>query len=449
MTTPLAGSDRLIIFMRYPVAGQAKTRLIPALGARGAADLHRQMAEHTIAQARKLQQLMVVTIEVCFTDADIAQMQAWLGADLSYQAQQGDDLGDRMAQAFHAAFLADCQAVVIIGTDCPDVDATLLMSAFQQLQHHDLVMGPAVDGGYYLIGLRRAIPELFKGITWSTSEVFAQTIAIAQTQALRIAQLPVQADVDYPADLVVWQAATTPISLIIPVFNEAARLAQTLVAAQTGSYTEIIVVDGGSTDTSVEIAKSLGVRVVSAETGRAAQMNAGAAIALKPSASQKSATKSFATGEILLFLHGDTRLPLGFDRSIRQTLALPGVVAGAFNLKIEGDSIGLRLVEWGVRQRSRYCQLPYGDQALFLKAATFRELGGFPALPIMEDFVFVQQLNRLGKVAIAPAAVLTSSRRWQKLGILKTTLINQLMILGYFLGISPTRLARWYRRNKI
>lgn len=222
----------------------------------------------------------------------------------------------------------------------------------------------------------------------------------------------------------------TQISVIIPVFNEAANLPATLTTVQAAPV-EIIVVDGGSQDNTREVAAQLGAIVLDSAPGRAAQMNAGATI---------------AQGNVLLFLHADTMLPLDYTAHIERVLAKPGIVAGAFELNIAGTQSGLRWVEWGVKWRSRLLQMPYGDQGIFLAAATFHQLGGFPELPIMEDFVFVRRLKALGRVAIAPAAVLTSGRRWQKLGVVKTTLTNQLLILSYFLGVAPTRLAQWYRR---
>ncbi|NJM57975.1 MAG: glycosyltransferase, partial [Synechococcales cyanobacterium RU_4_20] len=100
---------------------------------------------------------------------------------------------------------------------------------------------------------------------------------------------------------------------------------------------------------------------------------------------------------------------------------------------------------WGVWCDRTLFQMPYGDQAIFLKASLFRSMGGFPELPIMEDFELIRRLKQKGRIAIAPAAVLTSSRRWQKLSVFRTTLINQLVIIGYLLGVSPARLAHWYR----
>jgi rSAM/selenodomain-associated transferase 2 len=217
--------------------------------------------------------------------------------------------------------------------------------------------------------------------------------------------------------------------VIVPTLNEAQTLAQTLAAIRTATPVDIILVDGGSEDETTYIAKTFQVNVISAPPGRAGQMNRGARA---------------ATGDILLFLHADTCLPNHWDNWVRQTLNQPGVVGGAFNLRINGKGLGLRLVEWGVGVRSRLFQMPYGDQAIFLTATVFHELGGFPELPIMEDFKLIRQLKRQGTVAIAPAVVTTSSRRWRRFGVLRTTVINQVVVIGYLLRVSPQILFRLY-----
>ena len=223
------------------------------------------------------------------------------------------------------------------------------------------------------------------------------------------------------------------ISVIIPVLNEAANLGKTLAKAQHNRDVEIIVVDGGSEDDTVKIAKKHGVKVmISPQPGRSFQMNFGA---------QK------ATGNILLFLHGDTILPEGYIQKIIIAFTETETIAGAFELAIDGEKLSLRLVEKAVNWRSRLLSLPYGDQGIFVKASVFWELGGFPSLPIMEDFIFIRKLRSLGKITILPAPVITSGRRWQKLGVWKTTLLNQVIVMGYWLGVSPERLARWYRRQ--
>ncbi len=223
------------------------------------------------------------------------------------------------------------------------------------------------------------------------------------------------------------------ISIIIPVLNEEKFLPATLANTQLGKEVEVIVVDGGSQDGSAQLAQSLGMKVLSARGGRASQMNAGALA---------------ATGDILLFLHADTLLPKEFDALVRQAMKQPLAIAGAFALRIDTSLFGLRAIESGVNWRSRWLQMPYGDQAIFLKTKVFHDMGGFQTLPIMEDFELMLRLRRKGRIVIISVPVLTSGRRWQKLGVMKTTLINQLVIIAYLLGVPPERIVRWYRCNR-
>jgi hypothetical protein len=200
-------TECLIIFTRYPEPGKTKTRLIPLLGAEGAATLQRQMTEQKLAEVNQLQAFYPLSVEVHFAGGNEQLMQEWLGSSLVYRRQSEGDLGDRMASAFQASFAAGMTAGVLIGSDCPDLNASLMAEAFQLLRQHDLVLGPALDGGYYLIGLRRLIPELFTGIPWSTAEVLQQTITIAKRLGLAVAKLPLLSDVDRPEDLSVWKPA--------------------------------------------------------------------------------------------------------------------------------------------------------------------------------------------------------------------------------------------------
>ena len=223
------------------------------------------------------------------------------------------------------------------------------------------------------------------------------------------------------------------ISIIIPVLNEEKIIKKSLSNILNDSHVEILVVDGGSEDKTPLIAQELGAKVIfSSLANRAYQMNYGASI---------------ATGDIFLFLHADTILPNNYQGIIKDILSNSSYLAGAFQLAIDGNQLSLRFVERLVNWRSRFCSLPYGDQGIFIKASVFQEMGGFANLPIMEDFEFIQRLKKRGKIAIASAKVITASRRWQKLGIWRTTWINQLVILGYYLGISPEKLAQFYRRQ--
>jgi uncharacterized protein len=198
--------ESLIIFTRYPEPGKTKTRLIPALGAEKAALLHRQMTEHTLAHVKRLQAQRSVRVEIGFAGGDSNLMMEWLGDDLIYTAQGEGDLGTRMARSLATTLRDRADYAVIIGTDCPGLNAELLAEAFDQLHWaYDLVLGPAVDGGYYLLGLRRFIPELFVGVEWGSSAVLSQTMAIAKRLNLSVAYLPQLPDVDRPEDLHIWE----------------------------------------------------------------------------------------------------------------------------------------------------------------------------------------------------------------------------------------------------
>lgn len=197
-------SETLIIFSRYPKPGKTKTRLIPALGAEGAAKLQQQMSEHTLDTAKQLLAIRNLKVEVHFTGASQAQMAQWLGRDLQYVAQASGDLGYRMQSAFERAFKLGQQKVVIIGIDCPDLDRQILNSAFNALSDRDLILGSAEDGGYYLIGLSKLVPQLFENIVWGSDRVLEDTTAIAKSLQLNLDYLTTLADVDRPEDLYIW-----------------------------------------------------------------------------------------------------------------------------------------------------------------------------------------------------------------------------------------------------
>lgn len=438
---------RLILFTRYPQPGSTKTRLIPALGEEGAADLQREMTQFTVNTVKSLQKNFVCDVEVRFEGADTARIADWLGEGIRYAPQGTGDLGGRMARAFSEAFAADTEAAVLIGTDCPDLSKDTLREAFDALDDCELVIGPARDGGYYLIGLNvsardRTLPELFSQPAWGTASVLETTLATAERLGLRVHSLPELRDVDYPEDLPVWEDARKKrddqrdwpcISVIIPAIDEAAYIGATIRAALSGQNVEVIVADGESCDATTGIASSLGAKVVPCERGRARQANAGA---------------QAARGEFLLFLHADTVLPPGWDGHVRKTLAQNGPIAGAFAFAVDMKGISMRLFTMVANFRATRLQMPYGDQALFLRRSTFEELERFPELPIMDDFEMVRRLRRIGRIHILPIPATSSGRRWRRIGVWRTMLTNQVCVIGYLLGVPPARIARWYNRRR-
>jgi len=233
----------------------------------------------------------------------------------------------------------------------------------------------------------------------------------------------------------------SPLSVIIPALNEEDNLRQLLPQLHAYDNLQVIVVDGGSTDNSQAIVRQHGGMFLPSPRGRGRQMNTGV---------------TAARYRHLLFLHADTRLPTGFpekisralNQGIGQGISQEKVAGGAFSLATDHPTTSLRLICIMANLRARCLQLPYGDQAIFTTRSQFDAVGGYPEIEIMEDFVFIRKLARQGRIVILPDKALTSARRWQNVGIFRTTLINQLVILGYYCGIAPARLARFYRRTK-
>lgn len=228
-------------------------------------------------------------------------------------------------------------------------------------------------------------------------------------------------------------AAVGRLSIIVPTLNEQTQLPATLARLRLTSGDELIVVDGGSVDNTVAIARQFTSCVLSSPPGRARQMNLGAA---------------HAGGDILLFLHADTLLPSGGLEAVRAAMQRPDMVGGAFRLAFVPATPALRVIAWGANMRTRLAKLPYGDQALFVRRQLFEELGGYANVPFLEDVKLVQALRKKGLLAIVPQTVQTSGRRWQRDGILYTTIRNNMLMTLYFCGVSPNTLQRWYTARR-
>jgi rSAM/selenodomain-associated transferase 2 len=220
------------------------------------------------------------------------------------------------------------------------------------------------------------------------------------------------------------------LSVVIPALNEAAdiRAALQALAPLVARGAQVVVADGGSTDDTVALAN--GVQVVHARRGRALQMNAGA---------------QQASGDLLLFLHADTRLPPNADRLIQQALASGPQAWGRFDVCIEGQPRMLRVIAAFMNRRSRWTGIATGDQALFMTRAAFDAVGGFPAQPLMEDIEMSRRLLKLSRPACLRARVVTSGRRWETRGVWRTVLLMWRLRLAYWRGAAPERLAELYR----
>jgi rSAM/selenodomain-associated transferase 2 len=224
---------------------------------------------------------------------------------------------------------------------------------------------------------------------------------------------------------------TTWISIVIPVLNEADGIAAALAALAPlrARGHEVIVVDGGSRDDTAALSRGAADRVASAPRGRANQMNAGAAL---------------ARGEVLLFLHADTRLPENADARILQCLAASGRAWGRFDVRIEGKSRLLPVIAFFMNLRSRSTGIATGDQAIFVRREVFERAGRFPPLDLMEDIALSSSLKRISRPLCLADKAVTSGRRWERRGVLRTVLLMWRLRLKFFFGAAPASLARLY-----
>jgi len=220
------------------------------------------------------------------------------------------------------------------------------------------------------------------------------------------------------------------LSIIVPMLNERASIGATLTALRVGAPgAEIIVVDGGSHDGSPNAAGQLCDLLIETPRGRAIQLNSGAVK---------------ASGQVLAFVHADTIVPKTFAADIENAMRDPAIVGGRFDLVLDATALPYRLIGWLISLRSRLSRTGTGDQAIFVRREVFERLGGFPQIEICEDLDFTRRLKREGAVACLRSRVITSARRWQRAGLIRTVARMWAIRLSYLAGVSPARLRRWY-----
>jgi rSAM/selenodomain-associated transferase 2/rSAM/selenodomain-associated transferase 1 len=429
------------IFAKAPVAGFAKTRLIPRLGAAGAAELQRNLTEHAVRAAVEAGVGPVALW--CMPDCahpSFADLQQRYGVTL--HAQAGADLGARMAHAVEA--MAPAGPVLLMGTDCAVITPAHLKRCAEALAVADVAAIPVEDGGYYVLALRRPQPALFDGIAWSMPTVFAETQAKAAAAGLTLKAFEPLWDIDRPEDYEravregvlpapTREADAIDLSIVIPTLNAGASVAKTVASiggADAAMRIEIIIADGGSDDDTRARAAAAGAMVVTAPRGRGVQLAAGA---------------KRASGRWLLFLHADTTLPPSWRSTVQAFMRAEAHAqnAGYFRLAFDDASRGASRVAALANWRARTLGLPYGDQGLLLSRPMYETLGGYRDMAIMEDVDIVRRIGRTRLVELS-ATVTTSAERYLRDGYVRRPLRNLSLLTLYMLGVPAERLVRLY-----
>lgn len=456
----MAGSARVVVLCKPPRHGTCKERLAQALGPGAAARLARAFLVDTWATVSAFVSGQP-ELDLVLAQSGPPEEYPLLNPLPATVRQTGGDLGRRMATLVAGA-LAQRGKVLLLGTDSPALPETHLAAAVAALDGADLVLGPHSDGGFWCLGVRGGPPALWGNtwlddLDWETDATLAQVEARARRIGLTVARAPDWFDVDRSGDLPRLRsvvaaepdrapetlaalarhdaaAGREPFSIVVAALNENIGLDACLAALrQQQGPLEIIVADGGSADRSAgRAAATPGVTVVVSGPGRGRQFAAGAGM---------------ATGDAIMFLHADTRLPPDGTRLARGALQRPDCEAGAFVTHTVPDPrlpnrAGplLRLADI----RSRITRHPYGDQALFTTRAAYEAVGGFRPLPIMEDYDLTLRLAARAPLARMRPPVRVSGRRIQARP-LRAMFMLRLIPPLYRLGFDPALLARLYK----
>ncbi len=427
-------TDRLLlVFAKTPAVGQVKTRIGAEAGLEAAAQIYETMLETILTASGgdgRWQRLVALTPE---SDA------AWFSErKLPFIRQQGQNIGERMGSALSEGFRQGATQVMIIGSDIPELGEAEIASAFSRLDSEPAVIGPSLDGGFYLFGANRQVQQqaasvLLADIPWSTPQVLASLHSFCRQQSLPLCLLPPKRDIDTYEDWLDYQAASAAtdiaVSIIVPTLNEELYLADCLRSLEHPS-SERIVVDGGSSDKTLQMARQAGVRTLRCPVAnRGRQLNAGAAV---------------ARGKILLFFHADSRMPVGGIASMLSAMQDPRLIGGGFDLVFFPSEPFYRFLACGANLFCRLTRTIFGDRGMFLLADRFWQLGGFLETAIMEDAALSTSMRRAGKIVILPEVVQTSARKYANETKLQAMYRTMWAYAAYRLGVSPETIKAGY-----
>lgn len=403
--------NALIIFTRVPVAGQTKTRLMPYFTPKQCEELHICFLKDIAKMCGEAS----ADVFVCHTPEDEHHiLHDIFGTKAQYFLQTGGDLGVRMYQAIETVLLKGYEACVLIGTDVPEVSSKDIQQAFEILKTKDIVFGPTADGGYFLVGMKRARKEVFEKQTYGHGSVLDNTMHGLSQSGLTVGLGEKKYDIDTKEDICRYRdrmrehsflqrtetgkylAKTSKISVIVPIYNEETTIDSLLKQLTPFQRRcEIILVDGESSDRTLEHIGSE-FRVLHSQKGRAKQMNLGA---------------KESTGDILFFLHCDSELPEKWLEQIRHVMKDHRF--GCFGIAFHSKNFFMFTCRIISNHRIKDRKVVFGDQGIFIDRKLFFDMGMFPDIPLMEDYQFSLTLKERGeKIGITPKRIFTSARRF-------------------------------------
>jgi hypothetical protein len=430
--------NALLIFLRYPEAGKVKRRLSEEIGSEKAAQVYEKLIRRTLGVACDFKLSSPETRVVLFHTPDdpLEKLKNKFQGPWEFRPQEGKHLGQRMENALRAAFAAGARKAVLIGTDLADIEANDIEGAFRDTEEKVAVLGPAADGGFYLIGTDRPIGAPLRFGAWGTGEVFSRTTRALEADGFRVRAAAERNDVDRKRDLDLLDGDilfSGSISTIIPTLTEAQKLSPLLSYLENLLWPgdDIVVVQGGAFEKVCLRRVSPLLTVVGIRQGRGIQQNAGAIL---------------SRGTILFFLHDDTIPPPEFPYLIRRACRAKRALLGCFKLRFLPSNPALRMIAAWANLRTVLFKLPYGDQGIFCRREMFERAGGFGRNYLMEDVNLVRKFLKMNRGAVSslPVPVWSSSDRYLRTGILKASLQNHSTFLLAALGRDEQALYRKY-----
>ena len=447
----------IIFFTRAPIAGRTKTRMQPYLSPDECAALHKAMIKDIYEECSKIQ----ADIFVYYTPLEgLGRLYKLIGKESTYRLQKGADLGEKMCNAISEVLDLGYESCILIGSDIAELRKDHLNTAFNKLENADIVFGKTVDGGYYLVGMKKAVKEVFEVEQYGNSEVLASTLKKLSKLGLNVAYTKTLYDIDTKEDLALHRKRLRQyvprhsryykklqrrnlgkfaldklkISIIIPVYNEE----KTIVNLQSKlnslyEQCEIIFVDGGSTDATLSLIDKK-YKLFSSEKGRANQMNKGALE---------------SSGDVLLFLHSDSTLPKNALRQIKKVMR--NYEAGCFGISFNTKSILMKICALMSNYRAGIGHIMFGDQGIFIDRTVFFNIGMFPSLPIMEDYQLSLTLkSKKINTAMTKSHITTSDRRFTGNSIDKLKLMLKMHRLRsmYRKGVDIEKIAFLYKDKR-